>query len=411
MSRLSSALRRLRSSAASDAVVAVALFVVAELETIGRGDSTAFAIAIPFFTLTLAWRRRAPLAVAVVAAAALAGAAVAAPLEFPSAAAFLAVAAVLYSAGAHLPLRPAAAGLGAMLAAATIEEALQGGGDLVFAVVVFSAPWLIGRGVRGQRRQEAALEDAVARLEHERERNARLAVAAERLRVARELHDTVAGLLNVVVVQAAVAEQCAPADRAQAAASLAVVQESGRRASADLRSMLALLRAPSEAAHAAPAPGLDRVDDLVALARSAGLSVELTTSGARPPLPAGLEVSAYRIVQEALTNVLKHAHGARADVQVRYTPDAVEVVVRDDGGEGRRASPAVTASSACASVPSCSAETSKRLRRRTAGSPSAHGCRSKGRRHDPGAPRRRPGAAAKRAADDSRHPRGHRRGR
>jgi signal transduction histidine kinase len=83
----------------------------------------------------------------------------------------------------------------------------------------------------------------------------------------------------------------------------------------------------------APAPGLDRLDDLVALARSGGLSVELTTSGARRPLPAGLEVSAYRILQEALTNVVKHAHGARADVEVRYTRDAVEVVVRDGGGE------------------------------------------------------------------------------
>jgi signal transduction histidine kinase len=322
-----------RASAASDAVLGAVLFAIAELETIGHGDSTAFAVAVPFFTLTLAWRRRAPLAVAVVAAAALAAAAVAAPLEFSSAAAMVAVAAVLYSAGAHLPRRPAALALAAMLAAATIEEALQGGGDLIFAAVSFAAPWLIGRGIREQRRQESALADAVARLERERERNARLAVAAERLRVARELHDTVAGLLNVVVVQAAVAEQCAREDAQRAVEALAAVEQSGRLASADLRRMLGVLRDPAESARVAPAPGLDRLDDLVALARSAGLSVELTTSGARRPLPAGLEVSAYRILQEALTNVVKHAHGARADVEVRYTRDAVEVVVRDGGGE------------------------------------------------------------------------------
>jgi signal transduction histidine kinase len=333
MSRLRSAADRVRAFAASDAVLGALLFAVAELETIGHGESAAFAVAVPFFTLTLAWRRRAPLAVAVVAAAALGAAAFVAPLEFSSAGALVAVAAVLYSAGAYLPRRPAALGLAAMLAAATFEEALQGGGDLIFAAVMFAAPWLVGRGVREQRRQESALADAVARLERERERNARLAVAAERLRVARELHDTVAGLLNVVVVQAAVAEQCARDDVQRAADALAAVQESGRLASADLRRMLGLLRDPTDRARVEPAPGLDRVDDLVALARSAGLSVELTTSGVRGTLPAGLEVSAYRILQEALTNVVKHAHGARADVEVRYTSHAVEVVVRDGGGE------------------------------------------------------------------------------
>jgi signal transduction histidine kinase len=333
MSWLRSAADRVRTSTASDAVLGAVLFATAELETIAGGDSTAFAIAVPFFTLTLAWRRRAPLAVAVVAAGTLGAAAVAAPLEFSSTAAMVAIVAVLYSAGAHLPRRPAALALAAMLAAATIEEVLQGGGDLIFAAVAFAAPWLIGRGIREQRRQESALADAVARLEQERERNARLVVAAERLRVARELHDTVAGLLTIVVVQAAVAEQCAREDPQRAADALAAVQESGRVASVDLRRMLGVLRDPTESARVEPAPGLDRVDDLVALARSAGLSVELTTSGARGPLPAGLEVSAYRILQEALTNVVKHARGARANVEVRYTPDAVEVVVRNCGGE------------------------------------------------------------------------------
>ncbi len=330
---LRSALRCVRAFMGWDAVLAAVLFAVAELETVAAGDPAAFVIAVPFFTLTLVWRRHAPLVVAGVAAVALAGAAIAAPLEFSSTAALLAVGVVLYSAGAHLRLRPAALALGAMVAAATIEEALQGGGDLIFAAVAFAAPWLIGRGIRGQRRQESELADAVARLEAERHNNARLAVAGERLWVARELHDTVAGRLNVVVVQAAVAEQHARDDMRRAQQALTAVQESGRLASSDLRTMLGLLHDPADPARVEPAPGLDRVDELVATARRAGLGVELTRSGVPEPLPAGLDVSAYRIIQEALTNVAKHAHGARVDVELRYAPDAVELGVRNCGGE------------------------------------------------------------------------------
>ena len=154
-----------------------------------------------------------------------------------------------------------------------------------------------------------------------------------------------AGLLNVVVVQAAVAEQHARGDARRAQEALTAVQESGRLASADLRRMLGLLHDPAEAARVEPAPGLDRVDELVALARASGLERRADAGAACPSrCPAGLDVSAYRIIQEALTNVVKHAHGARVDVELRYAPDAVEVAVRDsggraDGGRARRPRP------------------------------------------------------------------------
>ncbi|MCA1572599.1 MAG: histidine kinase [Chloroflexi bacterium] len=335
--RLRRGLARVHDSAAFDVALAVGLCAVAETEIAAAGELGTIGVAAPFFTLTLAWRRRAALHVALVAATALAVVALFASLEFPSIAAFAAMFAVTYSAGAHLPTSRAMVALAAVLAAVVFEEVVQGGGDLHFAAIVFTVPWLIGRGVRAQREQERAIAEAVARLERERDRNAGLAIAAERLRMARELHDTIAGLLNLVVVQAAVAEQCSVEQPAEAAAALALVHESGRAASADLRRMLGVLRSSHDGAAVAPAPRLDAVDELVARARAAGADVKLTITGSRPELPAGVDLAAYRIVQEALSNVVKHAAGARAGVHVRYGADAVEIEVRDAGGTGTAA--------------------------------------------------------------------------
>ena len=335
--RLRRGLARVHGSAAFDAVLAIVLCAVTEAETASAGELGTFGVAVPFFTLTLFWRRRAALHVAVVAAAALAVVALFAPLEFPSNAAFLAMFAVTYSAGAHLPRRRARAAIGAVLAAVALEEVVQGGGDLLFAAIVFTVPWLIGRGVRAQREQERAIADAVTRLERERQRNAELAVAAERLRMARELHDTIAGQLNLVIVQAAVAEQCSFEQPEEASGALALVHESGRATSADLRRMLGILRSGSEGAAVVPAPRLDGVGDLVRRARAAGIDAKLRITGTREAIPAGLDLAAYRIVQEALSNVVKHAAGARAYVHVGYGQDAVEIEISDAGGAGAAA--------------------------------------------------------------------------
>ena len=328
----SALLRHIHGSAAFDAVLAVALCAIAEAELAAAGELGTFGAAVPFFTLTLVWRRRAALQVALVAAGALAVLALFAPLEFPANTAFLAMFAVTYSAGAHLPRRRALAAIGAVLAAIAFEEIVQGGGDLLFAAIIFAVPWLIGRGVRARRQQEHAIAETVLRLERERERTAELAVASERLRMARELHDTIAGLLNLIVVQAAVAEQCSSEQPEEASKALALVHESGRAASADLRRMLGILRARSDGAAVAPAPRLDRVDDLVTRARATGIQAKLRITGSRAAIPAGLDLAAYRIVQEALSNVVKHAAGARADVHVRYDHDAVEIEVSNTGG-------------------------------------------------------------------------------
>ena len=336
MARLRSNLAALATSPRFDPVLGVVLFVLAEIEAAAAGELGSFGIAVPFFTLTLAWRRRAPLAVALGASGALALLSLGPEIDFPSNAAIAGVCGITYSAGAHLPRRRAIIAMGSLVAAELIDGAAQGhvlSGDFFFTVIIFGVPWAIGRIARRVRAQELRrIAETVAALEDERTRTAELAVAAERLHVARELHDTVAGMLNLVIVQAAVAEQRVRSDREQAREALAIILESGRQASLDLQRMLAVLRPGTAAVTMAPPPVLDRVEDLVALARRSGIDAGLTVSGSCHSLPAGLELSAYRIVQEALTNVAKHAAGARADVRISFLDDAVLVEVRDDGG-------------------------------------------------------------------------------
>jgi signal transduction histidine kinase len=336
MKRLQTRLAAVVASRWFDALVGAGLFVLAEIETAAAGELGTFGLAVPFFTLTFAWRRRAPLAVALGVAVAAAGLAFGPEIDFPSNAALAGVCGIMYSAGAHLPRREALIALGAVLVGMNLQGLFQGdaivSGDSLFVAVVFAVPWGIGRIAAGLRERQDEIAVTIAQLERERERTAELAVAAERLSVARELHDTVAGLLNLVIVQGAVAEQRVISDPSQARAAIGVILDSGRRASTDLQHMLGILRPEPGSRTPAPAPGLDQVCELVALARTAGVDAELEVSGTRNGMPPGLELSAYRIVQEALSNVTKHAAGARADVRIRYLDDAVEVEVHDDGG-------------------------------------------------------------------------------
>jgi signal transduction histidine kinase len=319
-----------------DAALGIALFALAEVEAAHAGELAGFGLAVPFFTLTLAWRRRAPLLVALGASAAVIPLAFGPEIDFPSNAALAGVCGITYSAGAHLPRREAILALGAVLVSMNLQGVLNGnllsGGDWIFVVVMFTVPWAIGRIARRLREREEEIARTIEQLESERERTAELAVAAERLNVARELHDTVAALLNLVVVQGVVAEQRVRSDPDMARDAIALIRDSGRRAGADLQQMLAILRPEPGGRKPTPSPGLDRVPELVELARDAGVEAELSVSGARNGLPAGLDLSAYRIVQEALSNVAKHAAGARADVCIRYLDDAVVLEVRDGGG-------------------------------------------------------------------------------
>lgn len=202
-------------------------------------------------------------------------------------------------------------------------------GELVFAPILFAIGWLAGFALRERGVQAEAAEARAAQAERERAAAARIAVAEERARIARELHDVVAHAVSVMVLQVgAVRHRLADAnDRA----ALEAVEEAGRTALAEMRSLLGAMRRDGDGVQLGPQPGLGELGPLLEEVRRAGLPVELHVEGERQALPRGLDLSAYRIVQEGLTNALKHAQATRADVTVRYAPAELDLEVRDDG--------------------------------------------------------------------------------
>ena len=206
-----------------------------------------------------------------------------------------------------------------------------GGPGVALALLQLVAFWLAGVLVHA-RRQAAALAARSAALQ----RQAEQAAAAERARIARELHDIVAHHLSVIVLQAAGAR----ASGKPAGPSLEKIENSARQALAETRRLLGVLRDPDEEAGLAPQPGIGDLDELAASVRAAGLPVHLVIDGDPAALPAAVDVSVYRIVQEALTNVLKHAGPARAEVTIGCAADTVTVEVTDNGtGRARRQGP------------------------------------------------------------------------
>jgi signal transduction histidine kinase len=209
-------------------------------------------------------------------------------------------------------------------------------GALITSWVAFGAAWALGDLVRIRGENVRTLEQRNAELEAEREENARLAVEAERARIARELHDAVAHNVSVMVVQAGAARRTletgsADADAvASAREGLAAVESTGRETMAELRRTVGALR-PADAEAYEPMPSLAALDGLLERVRAAGLHVDLRVDGAVSPLPQGVELSAYRVIQEALTNTIRHANAASACVRLAYSPDALTVEVTDDG--------------------------------------------------------------------------------
>jgi signal transduction histidine kinase len=204
-------------------------------------------------------------------------------------------------------------------------------GELVFVPVLFGIGWLAGFALRGRSRQAEAAEARAARAEQERETAARIAVAEERARIARELHDIVAHSVSVMVLQVGAVRRSLPDELAADRETLTNVERAGREALGEMRRLLGAMRRAGDDAELAPQPGLDRVDSLVDEICRTGLPVELHVEGARFPLPPAVDLSAYRIVQEGLTNVLKHAHASHADVLLRYDPGQLRIEVRNDG--------------------------------------------------------------------------------
>jgi signal transduction histidine kinase len=295
-------------------------------------------------TVPVAWRRRAPYAVL---AAVTAAATIHLALGFKPTFAEAAMVVSLYTVAAHRPRRQAlVAGLlfGAALVGygliaearypSPFEDSLQA---WTLTLIQFGAAFFLGDLQKRRLDYMAKLEALNAQLAEEQELRSRWAVAEERGRIARELHDVVAHSVSVMVVQAGAARRTLAASPDQATAALGQIESTGRQALVELRRLLGLLRDGEDAgADLTPQPGLAHLESLAAAAREAGLPVEVAVEGESRPLPAGIDLSAYRIVQEALTNSLRHAGPARAEVRVCYGREVLEIQVTDDG-RGRAA--------------------------------------------------------------------------
>jgi signal transduction histidine kinase len=314
-----------------DILLALGLAVLVQLEIWGSDVTVPKSIAVPvglLMTLPLAWRRQAPLAVVAVVMAALAAQTLLDSSEQPPQTPFLSLVVAVYSVAAYADRPRALFGGGISLAVILLSEP----DDFVVAGPLYTGVWLAGRVFRDRQRLAAALQSRTEALEREQKETARLAIAEERARIARELHDVVAHSVSVMVVQAGAERLALGQAQESTRETLISIETTGRQALAEMRRLLGMLRKDDAELALAPLPSLDHLDSLVAHVREAGLPVELHVEGLRETLPAGVDISAYRIVQEALTNALRHAGPARARVIVRYGEGEVELEVSDDGG-------------------------------------------------------------------------------
>ena len=285
-------------------------------------------------TLPIAVRRRNPLRILAVTGAAITLYSV---LGYANGSGQLGVFVAFYTVAANEPRRRAlaaaaitAVGILISLVAYALSASLSDWApSLGSTYVLFGVAWLVGDNLRVRRAYTRELEDRATDLMADREDRASMAVIEERARIARELHDVVAHYVSVMVVQAAAARRVADKDPTAARGALEAVESAGRTALAEMRRMLEVLRADDPGM--GPQPGLDELDRLIDHVRGVGLPVELKIEGTACCLPAGMDLAAYRIVQEALTNTVKHGGKASAVVTVRYKTDTLEIEVLDDG--------------------------------------------------------------------------------
>ena len=322
-----------RHPLAADGAVAAALVVVVEQDTLTndwvRGPIGLYAVAGLAMTAPLALRRRRPLPVAAIVFGALIVQDLAAGSNARTPDTQLAAWIVAaYSVAAYCDRGGALVGAALALGATVGWLGID---DLLLPVTVIGGALIAGRLVHGRQLRTAELEERTVALDRERDALARAAVADERARIARELHDVVAHSISVMGVQAGAVRRLLRPEQAEQREALLSVERTGREALAEMRRLLGILRRSDDELAHAPPPTMAGVDELVAQLREAGLPVELRIEGEPVPLGPGVDISAYRIVQEALTNTLKHAGPARASVVVRYRPRALELEVIDDG--------------------------------------------------------------------------------
>ena len=233
--------------------------------------------------------------------------------------------------------RQARVGLAIVLGGAAIviyNDPNHARGDVIFTPALFAIGWLVGYALRERTDQTKAAEERATRAEREREAAARVAVAEERGRIARELHDVVAHAVSVMVLQVGAVRHRMPETDTEDRETLTNVEQAGRTALAEMRRLLNAMRHDDDELELLPHPGLGNLDSLVDDVRAAGLPVRLQISGEPVALPPGLDLSAYRILQEGLTNALKHARASQAEVEVHYSATELRLEVRDDGPGG-----------------------------------------------------------------------------
>jgi signal transduction histidine kinase len=310
-----------------DALTAAALFVGLAVAGIG---TPALLVCAALVALPLGWRRRRPL---LIYALVLVGVVAGMGLEaWPRVAALVIATYTLGSSRHSLWLT-----LAAILIPATLALIIFGGElpplpNLAGPYMVIGIPWLVGYAIAQQRRKAEISQDRAARLEREQAQAMHAAVAQERARIARELHDVVAHHVSVMVIQAGAARQVLPGAPERAIAALRTVEDTGREALNEMRHIVCLLSPDGSQLGLAPQPGLAQLEALVDRVRQAGLPVSMRVEGQARPLPGGLDLAAYRIVQEALTNALKYARQAQTDVLIWYSETGLTVEVQNEGG-------------------------------------------------------------------------------
>lgn len=326
----------------------VSLFTYPELDDLAYVEGDALGVVLAIGCAAPLWfRRRAPMATGLAVAASVVPFLV---WNYSVPTASVAMLIAVYSAGAYATLARSAVVLAALMTVSVgyvLISSDRAAGDGAFAisnvvisVLAFMLVWGLGRAVRSRRAYTAELEDRAQRLERTSAAEVRAARAEERSRIARELHDVVAHHVSVMTVQAAGAQRTLDRDPQRSAEALRSIEATGRSALSEMRRIVGVLRGPESddadgadgaAADLAPAPGLSDLDALAAKLRATGLPVDVRIEGERSALPVGVDLTAFRIVQEALTNTIKHAGPSRADVVIRYRPGELEVGVSDDG--------------------------------------------------------------------------------
>jgi signal transduction histidine kinase len=330
--------------ARADVLAAAAVAVIAQVETWttrAYDPKAAYAAAALAMTAPLAWRRLRPVGVLAVVFAPLVILA-AAGRELDSAYVMLVLLLAFAAVGAYSERRRAIAGLalglGLLAAVLVAEITLASGeaqesqpGDFVFLGAILGTVWALAVALRERSLRTGELEERAGQLVRERDERARAAIVEERARIARELHDVVAHSVSVIAVQTGSIRRRLREERPADAEELSAIEHTARQALAEMRRMLGLIRDDDEAVALAPQPGMDQLDRLVEQMRETGLPVDVEVEGERRPLAPGVDLAAFRILQEALTNVLKHAGAAQVRVGVRYGERELELEVTDNG--------------------------------------------------------------------------------